>query len=147
MGTPGLAAGRVRRWVEAMRVELRLLGPVEAVSDGRSLPLRGTKQRTVLAVLALQAGRAVPVRRLMDTVWGHDPPRTAHQQVLNAVSQLRHLLGAAVVTRPSGYLLNPELASVDLSLFQAECAEAREAALDGRPADAARLLRAGLARW
>lgn len=60
-GTPGL--------------ELRLLGPVQAARDGREVRLGGPKQRTVLALLLLDAGQLVPAGRLVHQVW-----RAAHRQ-------------------------------------------------------------------
>ncbi len=47
-------------------MHLRVLGPVEATSDGRSLPLGGAKARAVLAMLGLEANRTVPTERLVE---------------------------------------------------------------------------------
>jgi hypothetical protein len=47
-------------------VEFRILGPLEVLDDdGRPLALGGAKQRTLLAVLLLHAGRVVSAERLM----------------------------------------------------------------------------------
>ena len=58
-------------------VEFRVLGPLEVASGGEPLALGGAKQRAVLAVLLLRAGEVVPVERLIDEVWGNDPPPSA----------------------------------------------------------------------
>jgi DNA-binding SARP family transcriptional activator/tetratricopeptide (TPR) repeat protein len=126
-------------------VEVRLLGEVGiAGDDGRAVPVPGIKQRTVLALLALHSGRAVPVARLVDVGWGDQTPRTARRQVLNCVSTLRRLLGPAVVSVPSGYLL--ESVPIDLLRFEAGLARARAAAPQ-RPEEAVELLDASLALW
>ena len=57
-------------------MEFRLLGPLEALSDGRPLPIGGQKQRGVLALLLLHANEVVSTDRLIDEVWGARPPKT-----------------------------------------------------------------------
>jgi DNA-binding SARP family transcriptional activator len=90
--------------------EVLLLGPVELVRDGVAVPVDGEKARGVLATLALSAGRVVPVERLIDGIWGEEPPAEAQNAVQYHVSRLRRILtgigaGGALVTRPPGYLL------------------------------------------
>ncbi|WP_165401252.1 hypothetical protein [Herbihabitans rhizosphaerae] len=46
------------------RVHVRLLGPVELIVDGQSMPLRGPKIRALIAATALMAGRPVSTRHL-----------------------------------------------------------------------------------
>ena len=45
--------------VEA-RVEFQLLGPLQVVVDGAPVVLRGAGERSLLALLLLDAGRVVP---------------------------------------------------------------------------------------
>jgi hypothetical protein len=54
--------------------EVRLLGPVQVVRAGREVGLGGPKQRAVLALLVLDAGRVVPAGRLAEEVWRGSPP-------------------------------------------------------------------------
>jgi Bacterial transcriptional activator domain len=56
-------------------MEFLVLGSLEVVSDGRSLPLGGAKQRAVLAVLVLNANRVVSIDQLIDALWGERAPR------------------------------------------------------------------------
>ena len=49
-----------------LRLDLRILGPLEARAAGDLLELGGRKQRAVLAVLALNANERVPVDDLID---------------------------------------------------------------------------------
>ena len=51
-------------------MEFRLLGPLEVVDGDEPFPIGGPKQRTVLALLALNANRVVTVDRLIDALWG-----------------------------------------------------------------------------
>jgi DNA-binding SARP family transcriptional activator len=128
-------------------VEVRLLGPVGIVDGARAVAVPGVKQRTTLATLALHAGEAVPVERLVDIVWGERAPRTARRQVLNCVSSLRRILGTAMVTAPTGYALDPALVTVDLRAFEAAVSAGRAAAAQHRTEDALDALDAALALW
>ena len=51
-------------------MEVRLFGELEAVQDGIAVPVRGTKQRALLALLALHCGEPVSADRLIDVLWG-----------------------------------------------------------------------------
>jgi DNA-binding SARP family transcriptional activator len=51
-------------------MQVRLFGELEAVADGVPVPVRGAKQRALLALLALQRGRPVSADRLIDVLWG-----------------------------------------------------------------------------
>lgn len=59
--------------------ELRLLGPLDLRTAGESVPIEGTRQRIVLAMLLLEAGRVLPIERLISAVWDDDPPATARK--------------------------------------------------------------------
>jgi DNA-binding SARP family transcriptional activator/class 3 adenylate cyclase len=126
-------------------LEFRILGPLEAFKDGQPLELGGQKQRALLAVFLLEAGRVIPTDRLIDALWGEHPPRTAGTSLQNFISQLRKLLGPeAIQTRPPGYLLRVEPGSLDLQRFTALTAQARDAS---DAAVRAALLRQALDIW
>ena len=106
----------------------RLLGPLEVRGGDGTLPLGGAKQRAVLALLLLSANRVVSRERLIDELWGDQPPETAVTTVQVYVSRLRKLLPEGVLqTRPPGYLLAIEPDGFDLLLFESLVAEARKA--------------------
>ena len=87
-------------------MQYRMLGPLEVLGDDGPLPLGGAKQRALLALLLLHAGRVVTRERLIDDLWGDAPPATARTTVQVYVSRLRKLLPAnALVTRGAGYAL------------------------------------------
>jgi DNA-binding SARP family transcriptional activator/tetratricopeptide (TPR) repeat protein len=127
-------------------VEIRLLGPVEARSAGRSLELGPAKRRCVLAALAVTAGYAVPIEVVAERVWGERPPADWRGVLYSYITRLRKALGGAeVVSRHSGgYLLAIEPDGVDLIRFRRRCTRARCATT---PEAAAELLREGLAGW
>ena len=72
-------------------LEFRLLGPLEVTSDGNTVGLAGQRQRALLALLLVRAGELVPSERLIDELWGEQPPRTATTSLQNSISQLRKL--------------------------------------------------------
>lgn len=125
-------------------IEFRILGPLEAVTDGRSLPLGGVKQRAVLALLLLDAGRVVPTERLIDALWSGEPPATAAASLQNFVSHLRKTLGPETIeTRPPGYVIRVGAGQLDLARVRRLVDEARAS----DPPRRARLLGEALTLW
>src|ERR671931_189963 len=107
-------------------MEFRILGPLEVHDHGRQMSLGGGKQRALLGVLLLHANESISSERLIDELWGDQPPARAHKLVQGYVSGLRKLLGPArVVTRPPGYLVRVEAGELDALEFDRLVAEAR----------------------
>ena len=130
-------------------LEFRLLGPLEVLAGGSPITLGGPKQRATLAILLLHSNHVVSVDRLADDLYAGAPPVTAVTQVQRQISDLRKTLGAgaAIETRPPGYLLRVGSEQVDLHRFERLADEGRHA-LDRGDADAAaELLREALALW
>ena len=129
-------------------LEFRLLGPVEAVADGRPVSLPAEKPRALLAVLLLSRNRVVSVDRLIDELWGDEPPETATKALQVYVSQLRKAIGAdRVLTRSPGYSLRVDDGELDLDRFEQLVREGREQLGAGEPKTAARLLEEALGLW
>jgi len=124
-------------------VEFRVLGPLEIADGERRLALGGPRRRAVAALLLLDANRVVPVERLVDGVWGDDPPATAVGSLQNHVLRLRRELGDRIVTRAPGYVLRVEPGELDLDRFQRLVGDARSR----EPERAATMLRQALALW
>lgn len=117
-----------------MAIEIRVLGPLEAVVDGERVELGPPQQRTLLALLALHAGTAVRLGAIEDALWEGGLPPSATKVVQTYVSRLRKLLGAdSIQFAPSGYTLDGGVV-VDAIRFR-ELVEGR------RPADALALWR------
>jgi predicted ATPase/DNA-binding SARP family transcriptional activator len=133
-------------------MDIRVLGPVEVVVDGRVRSLPGGGERELLALLALSAGRVIAVPDLIDALWGEALPANPGNALQVRVSKLRRALAAAgapsalVVTRPPGYLLDVDRQRVDALRFTDQVVAARVAA-DADPASAARRYREALAAW
>ena len=129
-------------------MEFLLLGPLEVRDGSRRVPLGGVRQRSVLALLLLDANRVVPADRIVDELWGETPPATALTAVQVYVSRLRKALGhEAIETREPGYVLEAGAATHDLLRFEANAAAGRKAIASGDLAGGAALLRAALGEW
>ncbi|OLR92481.1 AfsR/SARP family transcriptional regulator [Actinokineospora bangkokensis] len=129
------------------RVRARVLGELAVLVDGTPLALGHARQRAVLAALLVEADRIVPVDRLVERVWGADPPLRANSVVRTYMSHLRRALapaGLAITWRGSGYQLALDPQSVDLHRFTALVGRAR-AAHD--PERALELVDEALALW
>jgi predicted ATPase/DNA-binding SARP family transcriptional activator len=125
-----------------------LLGPLSVNRDGTEIALGGQKRRALLAVLLLEPNRVLSRDRLIDALWGEDPPETARNTVQVYVSQLRKLLpDATLETAPPGYRVVVEPESIDLFEFVRLSEEGRAALGAGDAAGAADTLRAALALW
>ena len=94
--------------------EFGILGPLEVRRSGRAVPLGGPRQRAVLALLLLEANRAVSLDRLGEDVWGGDPPGEWANTLQTYVFHLRQALepgrarggaGGVLVTSGRGYVL------------------------------------------
>jgi DNA-binding SARP family transcriptional activator/ABC-type transport system substrate-binding protein len=130
-------------------MEYRLLGPVEAVRDDRSLSLGGAKTRALLAVLLLHPNRVVSRDRLIEALWPERPPGTAGHSLDVQVSRLRKAFepDAPLVTRGGGYALEVGLEDVDASRFERLLEHARKANATAQPREALTALEEGLALW
>ncbi|MDQ3790456.1 MAG: AfsR/SARP family transcriptional regulator [Actinomycetota bacterium] len=125
--------------------------------DEVSLP---AKTQQIFATLVLNAGCVVPTTRLVDEVWGEQPPMTAMRTVQTYVYHIRkHLrLGdnrvsvqegrTSLLTRPGGYELRlAPSAVVDVVRFDASLERARQLSRDGAPAESVSTFRAALDLW
>jgi len=133
-------------------VEIKILGGVDAYVDGRSIALGGSKQRAVLAMLALRANRTVSADELIDGLWADRPPASAAKNVQLYVSRLRKALAAAgsdpearIATRGRAYELQLPEDAVDAARFEHLVERARREAEHGVAADGA--ARGALELW
>jgi len=115
------------------------------------LPVPRGRQRAVLAVLLLNAGRVVSVGEIAETLWGPAPLPSASATVRNYVKRLRQVLGTAdqdrIVTRSPGYVIRVDPAELDVARFEVLLDRARSAALGGSWETAAPQARQALALW
>ena len=128
-----------------MGLDFRLLGELRVIADGEPLALGDVRERKVLAVLAVESGRTVPLSRLVDATWDAAPPATAGRQVQNAISRMRGRLGGDVIrSGGGGYRLAVPEDTVDTRVFTDLISRARQLTDDDL---AAALLRRALDLW
>ncbi|MEU1519991.1 tetratricopeptide repeat protein [Streptomyces sp. NPDC005811] len=141
-------------------MNLHLLGPLELRVGRRAVDVGQPRRRAVLAALAVDAGRPVPVSTLVDRVWDAAPPEGARSVLYAHISRLRRLLGDAAATRAregaeapplairrasGGYVLDADEHTLDLLRFRSLVAQGREPHLsDTRRAQ---VLQEALALW
>ena len=100
-------------------MRFRILGPLEALDGVRSVRLGASKPRALLGALLLHANEVVSTTRLMDELWGEQPPATAAKLVQGYVHALRKQLDPdTLVTQAPGYLLRVDPEALDLLEFQ-----------------------------
>ena len=128
-------------------MDFRILGPLEVWDAGEPLELGAGKQRTLLAVLLLDAGSTVSTDRLIEALWDDAPPASAVNSVHVYVSQLRKVLSARVITRPHGYAIEVAPAELDVHRFEQRITEGRERLAHGDAEGAATVLAEGLGLW
>ena len=134
-------------------LQIELLGPVEARVDGRPVALGGQRPRALFAVLALLGGRVVTTERLIDELWGEDPPARARDSLQMHVSRLRKGLaeagadGGRLVSQAGGYLLAVRPGECDVDRWQQALGRARRARADGEPRVAREGIEEALGVW
>jgi predicted ATPase/DNA-binding SARP family transcriptional activator len=129
-------------------IEFRILGALEAVDQDGPVALGGPQQSSLLAVLLLHRDHPVSSDRLIDALWGEQPPPSAIKIVQGYVSNLRKVLGdGLLVTRGRGYVLHTQPGQIDVDRFTSLVAEGRRALGEGDAGSAAARLREALALW
>ena len=127
----------------------RVLGPVEALRDGRSLPLGGPRQRALLALLLVERGRPVSPNRLIDEIWAGEPPEAAARTLLTYVSRLRSALGdeTLITQSAAGYGVEAVPDQIDSRRFEELVQGAELALTHDNPRKALDVAREALALW
>ncbi|WP_371524742.1 AfsR/SARP family transcriptional regulator [Streptomyces sp. NBC_01283] len=145
-------------------MDIEVLGGFTVRLNGMQVVPTAPKPRQVLALLALNAGRAVPTRTLAEELWGAQPPRSSRATLQTYILQLRELIGEALigvdglrsegrtgkdllVTSPGGYRLETGGGTRDYSEFARLSNEGYRAMDNEDYAGAARTLRDALALW
>ncbi|MFI7188991.1 AfsR/SARP family transcriptional regulator [Nocardia nova] len=125
-----------------------LLGPVMVeAADGTRASVGGPRVRALLGLLALEAGRVVPVARLVDGVWGEDPPAGTANALQTLASRLRTALPGAVRSDGGGYVLELAAENVDAHRFTREIQAGRTLLATGETERAVMHFDAALALW
>ena len=129
-------------------MQFRILGPLDVVDKGETLPLGGGRPLALFALLLLHANEVVPSEQLLMDLWGEDSPPGAANSLQAAISRLRRVLPRGrLITEASGYLLRIFPEELDVSQFEQLVSEGREALTAGAAEQAARTLRQALSLW
>ncbi|WP_410674354.1 AfsR/SARP family transcriptional regulator [Amycolatopsis sp. cmx-4-68] len=129
-------------------VDLGVLGPFEVRIGGAPREVGGPRLRTLLAVLAAEAGRVVSVPALGRALWGERPPEHADRTVRTYLSRLRGTVDPDLITtRSPGYVLHVAPRHLDAARFEELAAEGRRALAAGEPGVARGQLNAALDLW
>ncbi|WP_433725661.1 BTAD domain-containing putative transcriptional regulator [Actinoplanes sp. CA-051413] len=137
-------------------LRFEILGDVRALRGPEEVDLGPAKQRAVLAVLLLNAGRPVPTHQIVDAVWGDEPPENGSNVVQKYVAGLRRVLepdrsprtpGELIALAHGGYVLRVDAGALDADRFQSGLAQATAERKAGQLAEAADTLRRALQLW
>ncbi|MGW1171021.1 AfsR/SARP family transcriptional regulator [Streptomyces sp. NPDC001153] len=149
-------------------MDIEVLGALDVRENGVSVAPTAPKPRQVLALLALNADRVVPVASLIEELWSGRPPRSARTTLQTYVLQLRELIAAALardtaeqpadrperrtakdvlLTLPGGYLLSSGGGTSDVRDFERLAGLGYRAMDAGDFAGASRTLATALELW
>ncbi|WP_214415972.1 AfsR/SARP family transcriptional regulator [Sphaerisporangium fuscum] len=124
-----------------------LLGSLQLVRDGQVVPVRAAKHRTLLAVLAVNANRPVPVERIAEELWQDEEPKSPRKTLQGYVWRLRGMLGDGLLTWGNCYELRTGAGQIDAVRFEELLGSGRKALLAGHLQAAVDRLRSALALW
>ena len=136
-------------------MEFHVLGQIEVIEDGRRLAIASGRQLALLAFLLVHANRIVSADRIIDELWGDEPPESGAKAVAFHVSRLRDSLepgrprgssNGILATEPAGYVLRVEPEQIDAVRFERLISEGRALLADDPEAASARLAEA-LSLW
>ncbi len=138
---------QVGRQTTQTQVFMRLLGPCALELRGTPVAIGGPRPQAVLLRLALAGGHLVTADRLIEDLWGDDPPASVVTTLQGYVSRLRSALGDASRLRREGpgYVLDLGPDEVDCRRFEALVDEAGSRADD--PERVVQLLDDALDLW
>ncbi|MBW3551658.1 MAG: ATP-grasp domain-containing protein, partial [Proteobacteria bacterium] len=91
-------------------MQLRVLGSLEVRRGDDLVDIGSSNERKVLAALLVDANAVVSTSRLIEVIWGDDPPASDRNALQTYVARLRRRLRTAatpapIVTRPPGYAI------------------------------------------
>jgi SARP family transcriptional regulator, regulator of embCAB operon len=138
-------------------LSIGLLGPLSLRLNQTRVVASAPKQRQVMALLALNAGRVVTGPTLIEELWGDCPPRSYATTLQTYILQLRNALAAAdsgnpgarqmLSTHHNGYLLEEDACQTDVEVFDRRVRAGRAAAEAGDDRLASEELSRALQLW
>lgn len=137
-------------------MEYRILGTLEVRRAGEPVPIRAGKTRDLLALLLIEAGETLTADRLVEELWGAEPPETGANALQVYVARLRKALepgrpsrspSRILVTESSGYRLDIAPDELDAARFEELVTRGSDALARGTAEEAAMALREALGLW
>lgn len=130
-------------------MQFRILGPLEIAAEGAPVDVGGPRPRALLAALLVQPGTVISTDRLIQAVWGDEPPAAALNALRAYVSRLRTALGPPVrlFHRAPGYVLDVADGELDAAQFVRLLDAARAHRAAGEHDRVVHTLDAALALW
>ena len=137
-------------------MKVRVLGRLEVTDEsGRVVELGSPKAQALFALLVIHANHVLSTDRIIDELWGGQPPSDGARNVRVYVSRLREVLepdrvkrapGRLIVTEPSGYALRIDPEDIDALRFERLIGEARAQMVDD-PGSARGKIAEALSLW
>lgn len=128
-------------------LDVLVLGPVRACVDGRDYPVRGAKQRALLASLAFARGRPLRPEQLITDLWDEDRPRDPAHALQAQISRLRSALPIEIEFLDDGYRVAPATFQTDAARFERLYEQSGWLLADGDLTQAAESLHEALELW
>ncbi|PWK87216.1 DNA-binding SARP family transcriptional activator [Lentzea atacamensis] len=138
-------------------LQFRVLGTFEVTRGSRRCTPTASKQRALLALLALHANEFVATSRIVDQLWSRGAPRSAIAALHGYVTAVRRVLTPGLRsartshpvlnTRPSGYMLCLEPHQLDLTRFRQLVKQAQAEIAAGDCGQAREMFTAALGLW
>jgi DNA-binding SARP family transcriptional activator len=132
-------------------LRIGVLGDFETRTTAGIIPIRGGKQRLLLASLALRPGSPIVVDELIDRIWEDNPPAAARTTLRSYVKRLRNQFREVdesgynlIESVNGGYRLAVEYDDIDLNRFRKLRTQARNC---GDPEQEIALLSFALTLW
>jgi DNA-binding SARP family transcriptional activator/tetratricopeptide (TPR) repeat protein len=130
---------------------LGILGPLLIRDDDTTIRVSAGQQRVVLGALLARPNQVVSFDALADVAWAAGPTDTARITIRNYVRRLRQVLGdtvgARIVTRDPGYLIELDDDEYDMLAFTRLTRRGATAAAQGAWQEAADTLGTALSLW
>ena len=140
-----------------MKIEVDVLGPLRASTDGVSIAPTAPKLRQILALLALNPSRLVMVPTLVEEIWREQHPKSPVANLQTYILHLRRKFNEIPVSRgaaknilstvPGGYILNVQPDDVDVGRYERLVAAGHRAIDRGDYATASGTLAEALDVW
>ncbi|MCK8433714.1 AfsR/SARP family transcriptional regulator [Streptomyces sp. D2-8] len=140
-------------------VQIHVLGPMTVFDDESEPIVLAPKPRRLLALLAVNADRAVSVNALVQELWGSNPPRTATATIQTYIGQVRRTIAEALrksatevaeeilITEGSSYVLSTSRVALDITEYEMLAEAGSVAVQRGEFVQGSDLLHQAVALW